>query len=107
MSVYLRYARGTQRGEFNLQSCNYRFGCRQVAVDSDDAVKVFDVKQIQRMVVTLLSRSSSAIALVCKLILVGKKGVNCSQRQTKYPIPYADTGFSVSVRLLLQEQWKR
>lgn len=103
MSVYLRYPRGTQRGEFNLQSCNYRFGCRQVAVDSNDAVKVFDVKKVQRMVVTLLSGSSSALALVCKLILIGKERFNCSQRQTKYPIPYADTGFRVRVRLLLQE----
>ena len=67
LNVYLRYPQGTQRGEFNLQRCNYRFGCRQVAVDSNGAVKVFDVSQIQRMVVTLLARdSSSPIAVVCK-----------------------------------------
>ena len=67
MSVYLRYPRGTQRGEFDLQSCNYRFGCRQVAVEPSGAVKVFDVAEIQRMVVTLLSRSDSPVAVVGKL----------------------------------------
>lgn len=71
LNVYLRYPQGMQRGEFNLKSCNYRFGCRQVAVDSNGAVKVFDVSQIQRMVVTLLTRdSSSPIALVCKVLNV-------------------------------------
>lgn len=69
MTVYLRYPRGTQRGDFNLQSCNYRFGCRQVAVDPSGAVKVFDVKQLQRMVVTLLSRSSAPVAVVHKLLI--------------------------------------
>lgn len=73
MNVYLRYPQGTQRGEFNLQSCNYRFGCRQVAVDNTGAVKVFDVSELQRMVVTLLARdSSSPIAVVmhtCKYII--------------------------------------
>ena len=65
ISVYLRYRGGTQSGFFNLQSCNFRFGCRQVAVDQAGAVKVFDVSQIQRMVVTLLSRSDSPISVVC------------------------------------------
>lgn len=73
VTVYLRYPQGTQRGEFNLQSCNYRFGCRQVAVDNTGAVKVFDVSELQRMLVTLLARdSSSPIAVVmhtCKYIL--------------------------------------
>ena len=72
MNVYLRYPQGSQRGEFNLQSCNYRFGCRQVAVDNTNAVKVFDVSELQRMVVTLQARdSSSPIAVVmrsCKYI---------------------------------------
>lgn len=71
MNVYLRYSQGTQRGEFNLQSCNYRFGCRQVAVDNTGAVKVFDVSELKRMVVTLLARdSSSPIAVVNLCILV-------------------------------------
>ena len=65
ISVYLRYRGGTQNGFFNLQSCNFRFGCRQVAVDQAGAVKVFDVLQIQKMVVTLLSRSDSPISVVC------------------------------------------
>ena len=51
-------------GEFHLQSCNYRFGCRQVAVDSSRAVKVFSVEELQRTVVTLLARSPSPIAVV-------------------------------------------
>ncbi|XP_068678125.1 laminin subunit alpha-like [Montipora foliosa] len=63
LSGYLRYPGGTQRGYFNLQSCNYRFGCRQVAVNVNDVVKVFDVEKEQRMVVTLVSRASSPIAL--------------------------------------------
>lgn len=66
VNVYLRYKSGLQRGDFNLQTCNYRFGCRQVAVNQNSgAVQVFDVKQLQRMVVTLLSRSSSPVAVVC------------------------------------------
>ena len=74
MNVYLRYPQGTQRGEFNLQSCNYRFGCRQVAVDNTGAVQVFDVSELQRMVVTLLARDlSSPIAVVmhtCELYIL-------------------------------------
>jgi len=74
MNVYLRYPQGTQIGEFNLQSCNYRFGCRQVAVDNTGVVKVFDVSELRRMVVTLLARdSSSPIAVVmhtCKLYML-------------------------------------
>lgn len=64
VTVYLRYPRGVQKGYFNLQKCNYRFGCRQVAVDTSGVVKVFNVTQLQRMVVTLLSRSSSPVAVV-------------------------------------------
>ena len=41
----------------------------------NDAVKVFDVEKEQRMVVTLVSRASSPIALVCELILVGNAKV--------------------------------
>ena len=74
LNVYLRYPKGSQRGEVNLQSCSYRFGCRQVTVDRTGAVKVFDVAELQRTVVTLLARdTSSPIALVCMnggLILV-------------------------------------
>ena len=77
MNVYLRYPQGTQRGEFNLQSCNYRFGCRQVAVDNTGAVKVFDVSVLQRMVVTLLARdSSSPIAVVMHTCINIRKQYN-------------------------------
>ena len=70
LNVYLRYQTGSQRGEFNLQKCNYRFGCRQVAVDNTGAVKVFDVAELQRTVVTLLARdTSSPIAVVCMLVI--------------------------------------
>ena len=70
LDAYLRYPQGTQRGAFNLQSCNYKYGCRQVAVDNTGAVKVFHVTKLQRMVVTLLGRDiSSPIAVVCMLCL--------------------------------------
>ena len=65
LQIYLRSTKGHTRGTFYLNDCKYRFGCRQVAVDSSGKVKVFNVDEPpSRMAVTLLSKADSPVAIV-------------------------------------------
>ena len=70
MDVYLRSYSNHQKGRVLLTSCRYKFGCRQVAIDENYQVKVFNVPRLQQLVVTLLTAQGTTVALVRNILLL-------------------------------------
>ena len=69
LDVYLRSYTDQQLGRIFLTSCRFKFGCRQVAIDLNHKVKVFDVPKLEQLVVTLITGKGTNVALVIIVIL--------------------------------------